>query len=280
MASPQPDKFTKVSNELLEAIIRTDLSGAQLRALLFVVRKTYGYRKKMDKISLSQFAGALGMRRANIPRVLDSLVSRNIIKKNDSSYIITYGLQKNYENWRGKTVIQTDNTLQTVINLEPTVLKNDNKSAINTDNNKRKKDNIQKKVVGSTPSTEKVLTKKQEAIQRFNKWLKSGDNWKNLQQTVAELQGLQGLYGEKLSDDQYKWLHSQVKEMRAKISGDPKYSKYQNWGKFASTWIIYANQNKIEKNKKDLIYKMRTPLTGEQEKKLEADKIKKKREED
>ena len=48
------DGYTKVANELLEAIMRINLSSYEFRVIMAIMRKTYGYSKKHDYISLSQ----------------------------------------------------------------------------------------------------------------------------------------------------------------------------------------------------------------------------------
>ena len=62
MSRPQlEDGYVRIANELLEAIIRAPLSKRELMIVLAVVRKTYGYGKKTDDISLSQLAQMTGV---------------------------------------------------------------------------------------------------------------------------------------------------------------------------------------------------------------------------
>lgn len=95
MASPQPDKYTKWSNELLEAFMKINLSAYQTRILLAIGRKTYGFKKKKDKIAISQFKELTHLKRPHISRALHELIQRNIIFKEDG-YI---GIQKDYDKW-------------------------------------------------------------------------------------------------------------------------------------------------------------------------------------
>ena len=46
--------FTRLSNEILDELCKIRISGEAMQALLTVLRKTYGYHKKSDNISLSQ----------------------------------------------------------------------------------------------------------------------------------------------------------------------------------------------------------------------------------
>jgi len=52
IASPQLEKgHTRIANELLEEITIYPFTKAQLKVILVVIRKTYGWRKKKAQIS-------------------------------------------------------------------------------------------------------------------------------------------------------------------------------------------------------------------------------------
>ena len=55
MANPQPDKFTRISTELLEAKMKYRISGEENQIWEVIIRQTYGFHKSSDYISLSQF---------------------------------------------------------------------------------------------------------------------------------------------------------------------------------------------------------------------------------
>lgn len=96
MASPQKENgFTAIANELLEVVARMPLAGRELNVVIFILRKTYGFNKKSDYISLSQFEQGTGIDRKSICRVLTKLISSKIIIKNGSFY----GLNKDYSVW-------------------------------------------------------------------------------------------------------------------------------------------------------------------------------------
>lgn len=101
MANPQKENgYTSISNELMEALARTRISGEQRQLLDFILRKTYGYNKKEDKISLSQFVLGTGLKKPNICRGLKSLEAMNIIIKTDNAKANIYGILKNYDKWK------------------------------------------------------------------------------------------------------------------------------------------------------------------------------------
>lgn len=97
MASPQTENgYTKIANELLEHLLYdTKVSVGELKLLLFVIRKTYGYSKKDDQISLSQFVKGIGYYRANVCNIIKSLVAKRLLVKQGNHYKIN----KNWEEW-------------------------------------------------------------------------------------------------------------------------------------------------------------------------------------
>lgn len=49
MSNPQIENgYTKIANELLEALIQAELSGAEYRIVCFIIRQTYGYNQKQS----------------------------------------------------------------------------------------------------------------------------------------------------------------------------------------------------------------------------------------
>lgn len=104
MANPQPDKFLKIALELAEQFAKHRLSGQEWQIMWVVLRKTYGWKKKSDRISLGQFAKATGIRRFRCPGLLARLVARNMlvrgVTQKYNTKLITYGLQKDYDKWR------------------------------------------------------------------------------------------------------------------------------------------------------------------------------------
>lgn len=103
------DGFTRIANEILEAIARTPLSDYESRCVHFLWRKTYGWQnpngesKKADVISHTQWAEGTGITRRHVDRVLIRLAKRNIITKQivyrGTKRIILWGFQKRYKEW-------------------------------------------------------------------------------------------------------------------------------------------------------------------------------------
>lgn len=101
MANPQKeDGHVDVANELAEAFARVGLNGTQFRLLWVIVRKTYGWNKKMDTIGLVQFCEATGLPKALVSRELGRLTKRQIILAwGDDHHAKQYGIQKDYCRW-------------------------------------------------------------------------------------------------------------------------------------------------------------------------------------
>jgi len=97
VANPQPDKYTKISTELLEQLCKIRIPGEAMQVFLAILRKTYGYQKKEDRISLGQFVTLTGSKRPNIIRSINKLLSMNLIIKRDNA---VYLLNKNYDLWK------------------------------------------------------------------------------------------------------------------------------------------------------------------------------------
>ena len=109
MARPQlEDGLTPIANELIDALCKINLSAYESRVLWFIIRKTYGYRKKVDRISFSQYTEGTGIDRRHIGRVLNSLKRKNIILCSGAGYLLEYGIQKDYDQWKIDTNLGND----------------------------------------------------------------------------------------------------------------------------------------------------------------------------
>jgi phage replication O-like protein O len=101
MASPQLENGNfQIANELAEAFCRVNLSAYESRILWVIIRKTYGWKKKSDRITYSQFEIMTGLNRWHIRRYLNRLIERNIITKTGSGQRLFYAFQKDYSLWK------------------------------------------------------------------------------------------------------------------------------------------------------------------------------------
>jgi len=96
MSSPQIENgYTRIANEILERLSFAGINGSEYRILLVVVRKTYGFNKKKDMISLSQYENATKMGRKEVVETIKDLVGKKILIKKDN----IYQFNKNWEEW-------------------------------------------------------------------------------------------------------------------------------------------------------------------------------------
>ena len=61
LASPQTEHgFTRLADELLDALIRYPFTKRQYKVVLAVIRKTYGFQKQVDDLTAPQLAAMTG----------------------------------------------------------------------------------------------------------------------------------------------------------------------------------------------------------------------------
>jgi len=96
MANPQLENgYTKIANEIMEALAKTNMSAYQSRCVLFLLRKTYGFNRKSDHIALSQWVSGTGIRKPHVCRTLKELQQKSIITNSGNKW----GFNKNYKQW-------------------------------------------------------------------------------------------------------------------------------------------------------------------------------------
>ena len=159
MATPQlEDGYTRIANELMEALIKYRIPGEQMQCLLLIIRKTYGFNKIWDMISNSQFVEFTGLKKGNVCRALRSLIGKNIVIKKDNINTPSYCFNKEYKTWKVLStkiiVIKSDNA---VIKSDNAVIKSDNKLLSKVMDTKERKDNITKDIY--VDISKKVLEK-------------------------------------------------------------------------------------------------------------------------
>lgn len=93
------DGYTKIANELLEALFKVRIPGESMQIFLMILRKTYGYGKKEDRIALCQFQET-GISKTHIIRAISKLLEMRIIIKSGTGYNVTYGINKHHGEWQ------------------------------------------------------------------------------------------------------------------------------------------------------------------------------------
>jgi len=86
MADPTripPPNYTQIPNAIFDLMADKDaqLTEAELKVILAIARKTFGWHKKRDKISLSQLEGLTAMTRKSVKAGLDAAITRGIVRR-------------------------------------------------------------------------------------------------------------------------------------------------------------------------------------------------------
>jgi phage replication O-like protein O len=101
MANPQIENgYTKIANEVLDTLVQIKINADALKLVLFIIRKTYGFNKKQDKISLSQFVLATQLKKSVVCRGLNRLTDMNIIIRIANDDCTIYRFNKDFDTWK------------------------------------------------------------------------------------------------------------------------------------------------------------------------------------
>ena len=150
MADPQlRNGYTKIANELLEALCRLNISGNEMRILLYIIRRTYGFNRSYAEMPLSEISAAVGIRKNHVSEVLNRLSAKNIIELHSNRGIKpqTISIVKNYEKWAVEScaVLPFLKTGTVPENRNPTI------PEIGNPTYKEKKENIKERGKERTP---------------------------------------------------------------------------------------------------------------------------------
>lgn len=97
----------------MEALSKQVIKSNARQILDFILRKTYGFNKREDRISLSQFYLGTGIRKQHIVRSIQYLKARNLIFVTQTGYkkYKIYRFNKDFTTW--KNITQTGKVTQT-----------------------------------------------------------------------------------------------------------------------------------------------------------------------
>lgn len=95
------DGYTKISNLILEVLAIADLTGVQKSICLFLFRRTYGWDKKEDRISLKEFAHATGSSKSYVSKQLKELINQKVVLRTSHKpgKTPTYTFNTRVEQW-------------------------------------------------------------------------------------------------------------------------------------------------------------------------------------
>ena len=124
-ASPDVSNgYTRIANELLEALAATPMADADRRVLLYVLRQTYGYGRKEVYIKQRTIAEVVDLTEFQVSRSLARLRERNVLAKNGKKI----GIQKRYQRWRNLPKLTSSKIQRRYANLDKQLVKSDKKN--------------------------------------------------------------------------------------------------------------------------------------------------------
>jgi len=100
-ASPQLENgYTRIANELLEAIIEYSFTMSEYKIILLVFRMTYGWNRKEALISYGKITSYTKLDKRYAKKMIKKLVQDRVLFKNSIRGKNVLGLNKNYYTWR------------------------------------------------------------------------------------------------------------------------------------------------------------------------------------
>jgi len=101
MANPQVDdgQWTRIANEIMEAIPRARLTAAQYDVVLVLIRRTYGYNRTTCRLSIASIQRASGRDYKLLRSALLQLEQRNIVSIKRSGQRMHMALIKDFDQW-------------------------------------------------------------------------------------------------------------------------------------------------------------------------------------
>jgi len=92
--------YTRIPNEVMEALSKIKLTLYEIRILLYIMRKTFGWGKDEDAVSLNQFVKETGITRRHVGRTLTCLEDKNIIKVYRGKSVNSYSVNTETGSWK------------------------------------------------------------------------------------------------------------------------------------------------------------------------------------
>ncbi|MFH7524078.1 replication protein [Aeromonas sp. A5] len=103
------DGYTRIANELYDALILADLSKREQKVAHAIARKTYGFNKDFDLISDSQLAEMTGLHRTHVCKAKNALLEHKILKREGRMI----GLNKVISEWKSEEYQNSDTVAET-----------------------------------------------------------------------------------------------------------------------------------------------------------------------
>lgn len=176
------DGYTKVANELLEAIASADLTARQLKLMLAYMRKTYGFNKKSDRIADEQIASITGISRQNVNKAKKELLEMNCLLREGGQI----GINKEVSAWRFSKSLQVSNLVSKAETNKVSKLETNEVSNLET----HKRNSLKKKETPISPEGNLSVPEEKPKRQAVSKFHFDRDRFKDTWNHKAEKYGL------------------------------------------------------------------------------------------
>lgn len=150
------DGYTRIANELLEAVMAADLTARQLKVALAVIRKTYGFGKKLDRITNTQIAAMTGIHHTHVCKAKNEMIAMNIIVSNGHAI----GINKVISEWDFSISHVSKQLAETANKCLANLANGYKPTQLNT------KETIQKKEINNTQTHEVGLSRDEKLTPR------------------------------------------------------------------------------------------------------------------
>jgi phage replication O-like protein O len=169
------DGYVRIATELTEQFSKLHLSGNEWQVLWVVIRKTWGWQKKSDTISLTQFQKITQLLRPSVVEAVTKLVGKKVLLVNKNGYINEYSFNKDYSQWnsreKGTSLKQPKlvpkKELLIVPKKQPKLVPKKEHTKDNKDTITKERENKElAKPIGLTKIQEKLITLNRSGISR------------------------------------------------------------------------------------------------------------------
>lgn len=98
------DGHREISNPVFQALIASDLSGAEYKVIMAVIDRSWGFSKQSAKISLTYFTDATGISRRGIINIINELEEKHlIVTARHGTQTNEYLFNKHFDTWAKET---------------------------------------------------------------------------------------------------------------------------------------------------------------------------------
>ncbi len=154
--------YTPFPNVLLEALMSAELRSAEFKIILVIIRKTFGYHKECEVISLNDLCNCTGRSLSVISKALKKLIDKKIVLEVAKPEFLsgrTLAINEEVDEWDFKKErLSAEERERLSVKERERVVKND-KSTLLKENNKYnyKNNKSQPKKYEEPPSYDKEL---------------------------------------------------------------------------------------------------------------------------